>query len=217
MDKELSDLVERVRTQAGLQLYAHAFGRRDLNDTREEWLNYVRGVKNLKSNPKFGEVFLYYTTAYITGYERENLGKAVVSTGLLLTWEFARGEYKTLDAKKDIANLSDVVTTDQDAKAHFIRLTINSDILDGGGRGCGLPFVTIVADGVLKVEVWNYLMNNPGKYMEFVRGLLPVSEFPNINRGILDVAQPLREIWYNQHQYRGKEGIGTKQWVARFE
>ena len=209
-DTQLMSLVERINKEAGIEVYIHG-DREDLND----WSNFPDSVRKYNSDPRNRIKIWSYMRAVRnlrnpeTG-DASNLGFAVYN----ITWEQSPSEkspYVALDVgflpkvkNMDGANrkiiggsvpLSDLVITDDKDVAYFTRLSMPCAIPDRGGRGGGgQPTLTIVSNPDLYMALFKYIRRNPQNYMEIVRGVLPVEEFPNVNKGIIDKTHPFDTI-----------------------
>ncbi|MBU1019875.1 MAG: hypothetical protein KJ847_01565 [Firmicutes bacterium] len=230
---ELPDLIERIRKEAGFEVYIWAADRYDLNDWPEQQNesqdNYTRAVSNLinlnpgKSN--FDSFINSTTCEAIGGFAGFDNDFNVVAYGLFPRMGYFEEEELTEryveKKKKGFAGflgfkewvpvegiekitklkcygsipLSKIVSSQDDGDAYFVRLTIKSDILDAPGRRMiTYPSLTIIGSQDLVKTIVEYLENNPEEYMEFIKSALPAEEFPNVNKGIIDISQPFDRL-----------------------
>ena len=79
-----------------------------------------------------------------------------------------------------------IVQTEHMHRAYLLQFFIQKFVPSGIGRSSGFPVVYVVAsEKRVEDTVW-YLLENPDLYCDFVRGFIPKSVFPNVNKGILD-------------------------------
>lgn len=82
--------------------------------------------------------------------------------------------------------LEHIIRTHEKQRAYLLQFFIQKFVPDGIGRGGGYPMVYVVADKQLVEETALFLVENPDMYLDLIRGFIPKSTFPNVNRGILE-------------------------------
>lgn len=152
----------------------------------------------------------------------EKIPKTVEGTEIKGFWLWKREvlvehiEYE--DNEKEVYEeqpLSNILNTENNEIAYFVQLTIKSEIRDSKNPKLGRlspehPKLTIVGNQRLILNIVGFLKENPNKYMNFVKALLPQSEFPNVNRGIIDISEDFNSIVFldaeNKESFPRRDG-----------
>lgn len=214
-DKSLKDLIERIEKEAGIEVYAHAVGRPDLNDWLPDESNYIRAQRNLR-NPKpdcYSKIPIH-TGHYDSNKERYPkpyefdfvlYGSIIDEKTISEEVEVKEGMLGLIGLKKskevtrtiyEPRALSEVINTDNQNPAYFVSMTIRTDISDELGRPCQYPWVSIVGDKNLISDIVEYLMANPKEYVNFIQNVLPEKEFPIVNKQMVSKIKPSESILF---------------------
>lgn len=200
--EQLEHLVERLRKEAGFEVFIHAGGREEeLNDgiMLGKGSNvYVRAVHNLRpefvnysstSGLMFGSSPVMPTEARL----RINADNATE----LKTENFSERYcvYITLVGRKPpipdkiipYFTLNEILDTQDNGFAYRIFIYIPADARDAIGRGGDFPTITLIAGKDLTERVASHLLNFPQDFEGLIRGLIPEKDYPNVNKNILDI------------------------------
>jgi len=219
----MESLIERVKKEAGIEVYFPAQGRSDLNDwhnPHNDDSNYVRAVHNLRnplcnSYPTFGlhsepkeadsgsDFVSYGALSYkktikkeVPCFEKVSQKKPGLLGLLGMIETRTKKIIETVDETVTVNLLvKDYVLSDCSEKAYFVRMTLNAKVEDKFGRvASDYPALTVVGTKNLVDEIVSCLKSNPLNYLSFIRALVPVDKFPNVNNGIFEKAKPGKDI-----------------------
>ncbi|MBW2975010.1 methyltransferase domain-containing protein [Candidatus Woesearchaeota archaeon] len=131
-----------------------------------------------------------------TEWEKEKMEGKWGKLGLKKKKPVFKKEYREEDAYIEPQPLSDLVKTGNDNKAYFVKLTIGAEVRDNSGnpRARWFPSLNIAADENLTKGIVDYLMKNPKDYLDFIKEIVPRSEFPNVNKHMIDKAKLHKSI-----------------------
>ncbi|MBU1111682.1 MAG: hypothetical protein ABIG93_03345 [archaeon] len=180
---KLNQIIENLMQKGGWELYHHACGRPDLNDTGDESC-YVRAFYNVANPITNGNNLKSFLGVFaeadygLSGTDKDD--NEIVMYGRFPT-------------KRSLAEL--IERTD-DSAPYFVRLEIKASVPDNFGRRGATPSLTIVADQSSILSLVEYLKENPNDYYEAIGMLVPNESYPNVNKGILQEVKPASEIMF---------------------
>jgi len=217
---KLKEIADTVRETAGFDVYTHGYGRGDLNDWHDDdgdSTNSTRASHNLRNpskNPGVSDLErnIYHASgghynnienpfesmAYGAFPTPVNETRQRIKTEIVPRWHRLGSKEKETPHTEIVTfydgfppPLSEVVRTDDVSPAHFIGMAIRANLKDSVGRpGSNFPTLNIVGNEELAEEIVKYLAEHPEEYNSLIRGILSKEEYPNVNRGILDVVEP---------------------------
>ena len=217
--ERLEYLVEKLRKEAGFEIFVGAGGREEeLNDgimrLRKGSNVYVRAVHNLR--PEF--VNYSSTSGLMLGPSpvmppEARLRIDADNATELKVEDFSKRYcvYITLIGKnspipekvRPYFTLNEILNTQDNGFAYRILIYIPAYVRDDFGRIGDFPTITLIAGKDLTERVSSHLLNFPQDFETLVRGILPKKDYPNVNKNILDVK---RFPMYGIHLKDGTNG-----------
>jgi len=92
--------------------------------------------------------------------------------------------------------LSKLIETSNNEPAYFISMTLRADINDDNNRSGEPPKLNIICNRELATAINDFIFENPDRYMDFIRMVLPKEKFPNVRKGIVDKVMSPTKIYF---------------------